>query len=124
MGNALDHNYLTLCHVEGHFQFLDPAGFCRRPLFALAMRGISVCLLDRASGRCPASSPIAPSALSGLGRSAGEESRLGFTLLKLPLDDLTKNHEREPQNHEARNEVVQVAPVKGHPPTGARFLIC
>ena len=51
----------------GHFQFLDPAGFYRRPLFALAMRGISVCLLDRASGTRPASSPIAPSALSGLG---------------------------------------------------------
>ena len=55
----------------GHFQFMDPAGCYRRPLFAPAMRGISVCLLERASCTRPASSPIAPSALNGLGRSGG-----------------------------------------------------
>ena len=53
-----------------------------------------------------------------------KESRLGFTLLELPLYDFTKNHEREPQNHEARNEVAQVAPWKDPPPWGARFWIC
>ena len=60
----------------------------------------------------------------GLPNEPREESWLGFTLLKLPLDDLTKkherepqNHEREPQNHEARNEVAQVAPV-GDTPLG------
>ena len=61
----------------GHFKFLDPAGFYRRPLFALAMRGMSVCLLDRASGTLPASSPIAPSALNGLGRSGGRDGHSG-----------------------------------------------
>ena len=67
-------------------------------------------------------SRLRPSAVSG-GREKGlpneprEESWLGFTLLKLPLDDLTQkherepqNHEREPQNHEARNELAQVEP--------------
>ena len=136
---------------------MDPAGFYRRPLFALAMRGISVCLLERASAMPARRSRLRRSTVSG-GLAVGmvilaifgprppkcltnsilkpilaisgakppkcskpnheisreipneprEESRLGFTLLKLTLEDSTKNHEREPQNHEARNEVAQV----------------
>ena len=35
---------------------------------------------------------------------------MGFTLLKFLLEDLTKKHEREAQNHEARNKVAQVDP--------------
>ena len=38
-------------------------------------------------------------------RAVGRMGRLGFTLLKLPLEDLTKQHEREPQNHEAQPQM-------------------
>ena len=41
------------------------------------MHGISVCLLERASCTRPASSPIAPSALNGLGRSGGWDGHSG-----------------------------------------------
>ena len=44
----------------------------------------------------------------GLPNEPREESRLGFTLLKLPLEDFTKKHERERQNHEAQRPQPQV----------------
>ena len=50
--------------------------------------------------------PRSPTPKSPGGSQSKEESRLGFTLLKLTLMDFMNKHERELQNHEAHPQML------------------